>query len=177
MTSQTCPPVSVSRTIEAPAATLFDVLAHSANHPLIDGSGMLREVPGNVVLTGVGEVFAVRMHNDEMGDYEMSNHVVEFELNRRITWEPVMTAATRPEDQAAIGDKADHRWSYQLTPVDERSTLVTETFDCSRSPEWLRRAVRGGDRWIASMTATLEKLEKLAASSAAAHPARAATTR
>jgi hypothetical protein len=171
MTSQTCPPVSVSRKIEAPAEKLFGLLARSANHPLVDGSGMLREAPSDVVLTGVGDVFAMRMHNDEMGDYEMSNHVVEFELNRRITWEPVMTAATRAEDQADLGDKADHRWSYELTPVDEGSTLVTETFDCSRSPEWLRQAVRGGDRWIASMTATLEKLEKLAARSAAGHPA------
>src|ERR1035437_1797774 len=140
MTSQTCPPVSVSRKIEAPVEKLFGLLARSANHPLVDGSGMLREAPSDVVLTGVGDVFAMRMHNDEMGDYEMSNHVVEFELNRRITWEPVMTAATRAEDQADLGDKADHRWSYELTPVDEGSTLVTETFDCSRSP---RRAWPG----------------------------------
>src|ERR1035437_8525161 len=92
MTSQTCPPVSVSRKIEAPVEKLFGLLARSTNHPLVDGSGMLREAPSDVVLTGVGDVFAMRMHNDEMGDYEMSNHVVEFELNRRITWEPVMTA-------------------------------------------------------------------------------------
>jgi hypothetical protein len=64
-----------------------------------------------------------------------------------------------------------HRWGYELTAVGEGCTLVTETFDCSRSPEWLRRAVRGGDRWNASMTATLEKLDKLAARSAAGHPA------
>ena len=79
-----------------------------------------------MVLSRVGDVFAIRMHNDEMGDYEMSNHIVEFEVNRRITWEPVMTAATRAEDQADLGDKADHRWSYELTPVEEGSTLVTK---------------------------------------------------
>ncbi len=71
----TCDPVSVSRTIEAPADKLFGLLTHSANHPLIDGSGMLREAPSDVVLSRVGDVFAMRMHNDEMGDYEMSNHV------------------------------------------------------------------------------------------------------
>jgi hypothetical protein len=170
MTDQTCPPVSVSRTIEASAETLFGVLTRSANHPLIDGSGMLREAVGDVTLTGVGDVFAIRMHNDEMGDYEMSNHVAEFELNRRISWDPIMTAATRAEDQAGLGHGASQRWSYQLTPVDEGSTLVTETYDCSSSPEWLRRAVRGGDHWIDSMTVTLEKLEQLAARSATGIP-------
>ncbi|MGD0068460.1 MAG: hypothetical protein ABSB76_34145, partial [Streptosporangiaceae bacterium] len=80
-----------------------------------------------------------------------------------ITWEPVMTAATRAEDQAEIGDKGHQRWGYQLTPVGAGTTLVTETYDCSSSPEWLRRAVRGGDRWIPSMTATLEKLAAHAA--------------
>jgi uncharacterized protein YndB with AHSA1/START domain len=166
MTSQTCPPVSVSRTIEVPAEKLFGILAHSARHPLIDGSGMLREVPRDVVVSGVGDVFVMKMHNDEMGDYEMSNQVVEYELNRRIGWEPFMTAATREEDQASIGNKAGHRWSYDLVPAGSGATLVTETYDCSRSPARLRQAVRGGDRWVASMTATLEKLAALAKSEA-----------
>jgi hypothetical protein len=45
--------------------------------------------------------------------------------------------------------------------LDTASTLVTETYDCSRAPEWLRKAVKGGARWVASMTATLEKLDVL----------------
>jgi hypothetical protein len=161
MTNATCPPVSVSRTIEAPAEKLFGLLAHSANHPVIDGSGMLREAPSDVVLCRVGDVFPMKMHNDEMGDYEVSNHVVEYELNRRIGWEPVLAAASREEDKAEIGDRGEHRWSYELTPVGPHTTLVTETYDCARSPEWLRRAVKGGTRWIASMTVTLEKLDDL----------------
>lgn len=161
MSDQSCQPVSVSRTIQAPAGKLFGLLAHSANHPLMDGSGMLAEAPSDVVLSQVGDVFAMRMHNAEMGDYEMANYVVEFQPDRRIGWEPVLTAASREEDQADIGDPGRQRWSFDLTPLEGGSTLVTETYDCSRSPEWLRRAVRGGDRWIDSMTATLEKLEAL----------------
>jgi hypothetical protein len=161
MTDQTCPPVSVSRTIEAPAERLFGLLAHPDNHPLIDGSGMLTAAPSDVVLSQVGDVFPMKMHNAEMGDYEMANYVVEFEPDRRIGWEPVLTAASRQEDQDAIGDPGQQRWSFDLTPLGSGSTLVTETYDCSRSPEWLRRAVRGGNRWIDSMTATLEKLEAL----------------
>ena len=37
--------LSVSRRIEAPAEQLFALLADSANHPLIDGSGMVRPAP------------------------------------------------------------------------------------------------------------------------------------
>jgi uncharacterized protein YndB with AHSA1/START domain len=161
MTSEALPAVSVSRTIEAPPQQLFELLVHSANHPVVDGSGMLKPVSDDVVLTGVGDVFTIAMHNPEMGDYEMSNHVAEFEPNRRISWEPVMTAASRPEDKPGLGQRTGHTWSYELTPVDSGSTLVTETYDCSRAPEWLRQAVKGGDRWIPCMTATLEKLEDL----------------
>ena len=160
MTEVTGPAVCVSREIGVPAATLFDLLAHPASHPLFDGSGMLREGSDGAI-RGVGDVFTMTMHNDEMGDYEMSNHVVEYELNRRIGWEPVLKAASRPEDQADIGHRSGHRWTYELTPAGSRSTLVTETYDCSRAPEWLRNAVKGGARWRGSMTATLEKLNEL----------------
>ncbi len=160
MTSDRTQPVSVSRAIEAPAEDLFSFLARPANHPLIDGSGMLREGSGGVI-SGVGDVFTMTMHNDEMGDYEMANHVVEFEPGRRIGWEPVLKAASRPEDQGGIGDRAEHRWSYELTPQGPGSTLVTEIYDCSRAPGWLRKAVKGGARWIDGMTLTLEKLDAL----------------
>ncbi len=88
MTYESCPPVSVSRTIGVPAEKLFDILARPASHPLIDGSGMVREASSDGIVTGVGDVFSMKMHNDEMGDYEMSNHVVQYELNRLIGWEP-----------------------------------------------------------------------------------------
>src|ERR1700733_4373528 len=105
MTSGALPPGSVARTIEAPPQQLFELLVHSANHPVVDGSGMLKPVSDDVVLTGVGDVFTIAMHNPEMGDYEMSNHVAEFEPNRRISWEPVMTAASRPEDKPGLGQR------------------------------------------------------------------------
>ena len=41
---------------------------------------------------------------------------------------------------------------------------MTEIYDCTRAPEWLRKAVKGGSRWIASMTVTLEKLDALSRS-------------
>src|ERR1700683_2328255 len=116
MTAGTLPPVSVSRRIQAPAAELFAVLADPARHPGIDGSGMLREAGGTALISGGGAVFSMSMHNAEMGDYEMSNLVVEYEQDRRIGWEPVLKAATRPEDQDGIGDHGGPRGGFGPRP-------------------------------------------------------------
>lgn len=158
MTADECQPVSVSRRIEAPAEVLFNVLSDPARHPGIDGSGMVRQAIDGKIITGVGDTFTMKMHNAEMGDYEITNHVVEFQRNRRIGWEPVLTAASRAEDQAGIGDRSKVRWSYQLTPAGPGATLVAEIYDCTQAPEWLRKAVENGQRWVASMTTTLENL-------------------
>jgi uncharacterized protein YndB with AHSA1/START domain len=152
--------VSVSRRVGAPPAAVFAVLADPGRHPGIDGSGMLVQAVGQPVISRVGDTFTMRMHNAEMGDYEITNHVVEYVPGQRIAWEPSLSNASRAEDQADIGTRNRHRWSYELTPDGPDGTLVTETYDCTRSPDWLRKAVKGGHRWIAPMRATLEKLER-----------------
>src|SRR5580658_2613557 len=106
-------PVSVSRRINAPAPRVFAILADPAAHPILDGSGMLLEAVAPSPITGVGDTFTIKMHNDEMGDYEMTNRVVEFEADRRLAWEPALTAASRAEDQAEIGDPAGHVWTFE----------------------------------------------------------------
>ncbi len=153
--------VSVSRRIEAPAERLFALLADSANHPLIDGSGMVREPAPAVRLSRAGDAFLMNMHHDEFGDYQMRNEVVEHQAGRRLAWEPVRVAAS-PEEQEAIGDPAWHQWGYELSPDGPGATMVTETFDCSRSPEDLRKAVQEGEGWRDAMTVSLVKLELLA---------------
>jgi hypothetical protein len=158
-----CQPVSVSRRIEAPAEVLFACLADPARHPMIDGSGMLRQAVSEAVISGVGDTFTMSMHNAEMGSYVITNHVVEYSRDRRIAWEPVLAAASRDEDKDGIGDRAGHRWIYELTPDGPGATVATETYDCTCAPEWLRKAVKGGQRWAASMTTTLDKLNQLCA--------------
>lgn len=160
MTTGSCQPVSVSRRIAAPAEVLFAVLADPAHHPSIDGSGMVKQALTTSVISRSGDTFTMRMHNNEMGGYEITNHIVDCQAGRRIAWEPVLTAASRPEDQADIGGRSHHRWSYELTPDGPSATIVTETYDCTRAPEWLRRAVNNGQRWASAMTTTLEKLDQ-----------------
>jgi hypothetical protein len=49
---------------------------------------MLRGVVAGAAITGVGDVFVMKMYFTELGEYEMNNHVVEYEPDRRIGWEP-----------------------------------------------------------------------------------------
>jgi hypothetical protein len=81
--------------------------------------------------------------------------------DRRIAWEPALAKATRPEDEAGVGDRCLHVRGFELEPVGAGATDVTETFDCSRSPDWLRKAIKDGERWRESMVETLDNLALL----------------
>lgn len=153
--------VSETRTIAAPADAIFALLADPTMHAEFDGSGMVQGAISSAPVGALGDTFVMSMHNDEMGPYEMANRVVEFEAGKRIAWEPALHKASRPQDQDEVGESAYQVWGFELAVVDARTTEVTETFDCSRSPEWLRRAVRGGERWRADMVASLERLDRL----------------
>jgi hypothetical protein len=149
-------PVMVSRRIGAPAADIFRLLADPQSHPHIDGSGMLRGVVSGSVISGAGDVFVMKMYYSELGDYEMNNHVVEYEPNRRIGWEP---EAGRGHPNA--GGSWGQRWIFELTPDGPDATIVTEIYDCSRAPEPERADMDDGGVWIESMTRTLERLDAL----------------
>jgi uncharacterized protein YndB with AHSA1/START domain len=157
-------PVSVSRRIEAPAEDIFELLTASQMHPDFDGSGMLRQGAPASKVSGVGDAFVMNMHNERLGDYEMDNHVVEFELNRRIGWEPALRAAElRPETSVPFGTRFGHRWIFELAPDGPDATVVTEIYDCTGAPEQLRVAMDNGKVWVEGMNKTLEKLEELCA--------------
>lgn len=135
--------VSVSRTIAAPPETIFDILADPSKHPLIDGSGTVRESKGGSQHLSLGAKFGMDM---KLGiPYSIRNTVVEFEEGRRIAWR----------------HWGHHIWRYTLEPVDG-GTLVTETFDWSsaRSPRFIE--LMGYPRkHPASMASTLERLDAL----------------
>lgn len=159
------PSISVAREIPAPAGRIFSILVRPAAHPDVDGSGMLRAALEDVVISKVGDVFAVKMFNDEMGDYVMENRVVELEPDRRIAWEPVLRSIDKPEFKSDAGEPGRHQWGWQLEPLDAGRTRVTEFFDCSRSPDWLQKAVKGGERWRPEIEASLDNLERLVVAS------------
>jgi hypothetical protein len=161
MLSEEYVPVTVSRRIGAPAADIFRVLADPARHFDLDGSGMLRGVVGDAVISGVGDVFVMRMHYSQHGDYEMNNHVVEYERDRRIGWEPE-AGRGHPDASSAVA-RWGHRWSFALVPDGPDATIVTEIYDCSRAPEDEQAGMDGGRCWVESMAATLARLDALCA--------------
>jgi len=133
-------------------------------HPDVDGRGMVRSSVDDPTITRVGAAFAMNMFYDEMGDDVTANHVVEFESDRCIVWEPVMRSIDTPEFQSDVGVPALHEWDWELESLDAEHTKVTEFFDCGRSPAWLRRAVKEGERWRPEIEASLANLERLVTS-------------
>lgn len=160
-------PVEVSRRIAAPAEAVFRILADPGMHTVVDGTGMLRGPVTTEAITRVGDVFVMKMFYVELGDYEMNNHVVVYELNRRIGWEP---EAGRGHPDAAPGSteprRWGHRWGFSLVPDGPDATIVTETYDCSRAPAEAREGMDGGRIWVEGMTATLERLADACAAQA-----------
>jgi hypothetical protein len=125
-------------------------------HLKMDGSGMLRGATTDQAVTGVGDMFVMNMHFHTLGDYQMDNHVVEFEPNTRIAWEPA-AGAGHPQ----VGGRVGHRWGFLLTPDGDDATIVTETYDCSAAPRDFREEMNNGQIWISSMEDTLKRLDEI----------------
>ncbi|MCX2946867.1 SRPBCC family protein [Lentzea sp. NEAU-D7] len=142
--------VSATRTVHATADRIFDLLADPSKHPLIDGSGSVRAPrPGAPGRLALGSAFGMDM---KIGlAYRIENTVVEFEEDRLIAWRHFN----------------GHRWRWRLTPLDDGTTEVTETFDWStaRFPLFfdLSPVPR---RNLASMERSLERLHALFGSNA-----------
>jgi hypothetical protein len=154
--------VEVSRRIGAPADHIFAILANPDRHTEMDGSDMLRGSLSEATLSGVGDLFSMKMYLEPLGDYVMINRVFEYEPDRRIGWEPAPGDAAASQNGAfAIGVPAGQRWSFELTPDGDGATIVTETYDCAAAPEALQQVVRNGETWIDAMTRTLERLDAL----------------
>ena len=151
--------VRVSRRIEAPAAAIFRVLADPGRHRELDGSGMLRGPVTTAPVSAVGDIFVMKMHFPALGDYEMNNHVVEYERDRRIGWEPEAGRGHPDACAEPDGSRWGHRWSYELVPDGPGATIVTEIYDCSRAPEQARIDMSDGEVWTEDMARTLERLD------------------
>jgi hypothetical protein len=104
----------------------------------------------------------MKMHYSQIGEYEMNNHVVEYEQDRRIGWEP---EAGRGHSDYDPGSPArwGQRWIYQLTPDGPDATIVTEIYNCSAAPQHECAQIDDGAIWAEDMAKTLERLDALCA--------------
>jgi uncharacterized protein YndB with AHSA1/START domain len=148
--------ISVERVVPAAPEAIFGLLVDAGKHPLIDGSGTVRQVKeGAPERLALGSTFGMSM---KMGiSYSMVNEVVELDDNRRIAWQ------ARPKGFAGrfTGGRI---WRYELEPV-EGGTLVRESWDLSRDHQraFMRR---GGlpERTRRNMENTLARIEEVLAS-------------
>ena len=123
--------------VDAPAETVFDVLADPTTHQAIDGTGWVREPLAGKRLTEVGQVFRMAMYHENYGGmhYEVANRVEVFQPPHAIAWLPGQGA-----DDANL-DFGGWIWRYDLEPVGDDRTEVTLTYDWSAVPRAIREHI------------------------------------
>lgn len=145
--------VSVDRVINAPAADIFAVVADASRHPEIDGSGALvKAKDGATRRLTLGSTFGMSM---KLGlPYSVANTVIEFEQDRRIAWQTVLSGPLG----RLVGGRI---WRYQFDAV-EGGTKVTETWDISQDKQ--RILLQHGkvcQHTALSMSKTLDRLAEI----------------
>lgn len=113
--------LSASREIAAGAETIFELIADPARQPSWDGNDNLAVAGSGQRVRGVGDVFAMTLtRTSGIRD----NRVIEFEEGRLIAWMP----------GDAGQEPAGHLWRWQLKPLGQSRTLVTQTYDWTGLP-------------------------------------------
>jgi uncharacterized protein YndB with AHSA1/START domain len=127
----------VTTIINAPAETVFQVLADPSTHSAIDGTGWVRESLDGKNLTETGQIFRVAMYHENHPDkhYEMANRVEVLDAPRAIAWQP----GQGPDD--ANLEFGGWFWRYDLKPVGPAQTEVTLSYDWSKVPTMLRQHI------------------------------------
>ena len=143
--------VCVSKTIAAPAAELFAVVADPSRHCEFDGSGTVRDSSRRSAPLQLGDTFGTDMHWKV--PYRMRNTVVELEQDRLVAWQP---RPAYPLVGLVIGGRI---WRWSFTPV-EGGTEVTECWDTSQERLAFKLAPLA-DVTRRNITASLDRLEAL----------------
>jgi uncharacterized protein YndB with AHSA1/START domain len=145
--------VSVERVINAPASTIFAIVADASRHPEIDGSGSVKELKaGAPEHLALGSTFGMSM---KLGvPYSMSNKVIEFEPDKRIAWQTTLAGPLG----RFIGGRI---WRYELDES-KGGTFVRETWDISQDKQRFALKVGPvGKQTKEAMTKTLERLAEI----------------
>jgi hypothetical protein len=139
--------VTETRVIAAEPQQLFDIVADPAMHPVIDGSGSVREArDGNPARLSQGAKFGMDM---KLGaPYKITNKVVEFDEGKQIAWRHFN----------------GHVWRYTFEAVDG-GTKVTEEWDARPAKNKIGLVLMGFPaRNRRGIKATLQRLDEHVAS-------------
>lgn len=107
--------VKATRTINANAATIFELIADPSRQPEWDGNDNLAKAPDGQRITAAGQDFTMELTNGQ----SRTNYVVEFEEGRLIAWNPAPTGE----------EPRGHLFRWELRPLDDTTTEVTHTYD------------------------------------------------
>ena len=141
-------PRKISRSAEVNVAAdeIFAMVADPRRHHELDGSGTVQDTIDGPQRLSADAKFSVRMKQYGF-PYRITSTVTDFVDGRVVEW------------QHPLG----HRWRWELTPLSDQTTLVTETFDYSR----LGGAKVNGLKWfgslkhnVAGIEATLRQLQE-----------------
>lgn len=117
--------ITVTRTIDASAKDIFDLLTLPSRHQEFDGSGFVRADDKAQRIQAVGDVFAMNMEGEHMGgEYRMYNHVSAFDPNKMVGW--------KPAQEATKDTPGGWEWLYELKALDAGDTEVSLTYDWSK---------------------------------------------
>lgn len=140
--------VRATREVRATPETIFELIADPARQPEWDGNDNLGQADAGQRVREVGDVFRMVLLG---GDKVRENHVVEFEEGRLIAWRPAS------EGEAPAG----HLWRWELEPVGDGRTRVTQTYDWTQLTDESRMA-RARSTSPAMLQASLDRLAELA---------------
>ena len=132
--------------INAPASKIFEVLANPRAHSSFDGSGTIEKSISGPSRLHLGAKFSMAMKIKV--PYRITNTVVAFEENKKITWCHLMKWT----------------WSYELKDLGNSTTQVTEIFDGYTIPAfsrwWLKKtgAVARNPKFMAKSLVQLKAL-------------------
>jgi hypothetical protein len=132
--------VSTSRVIKATPEAIFAVLSDPSKHPIIDGSGSVKQPVGDSSRLVLGSLFSMDMQMRTK--YKTENVVCEYQEDRLIAWH----------------HKANLIWRYELEPVDG-GTKVTESFDYHHFLGLFIPLLGWQKKNLANMEKTLAKLD------------------
>ncbi len=133
-------------TINASASTIFDLLANPGAHSSFDGSGTITQSISGPERLFLGAKFGMAMKIKV--PYRITNTVVAFDENKKITWCHLMKWT----------------WSYELLELGNGQTQVTEIFDASKvsglSRWWLKKtdSLARNPKWMAKSLVRLKAI-------------------
>lgn len=133
-------PKKISRSIEvaAPVHDIFQIVADPRRHSELDGSGTVRDNVSGPERLSDGAKFTTNMKLYGI-PYKITSVVTDFEDDAVVEW------------QHPLG----HRWRWEVRPLSDDTTAVTETFDYSR----LSGVKAGGLKWFGSLKQNASGIE------------------